>query len=201
MLIHTQPGELVSSVSDGVQEVRGERFSSSWGTRIWLMQWLEHHGRLLGSTKINGDLTARWQAAWAFIPWTAALGWWFLYSGHCLGAGMMPTHRRTVPNHRVRGDQRLQDKCWSPMGIRKHTQILLFPPQMLTPTSFPLSSPASRCHCFSFGHPPRKGTNSSLFWANVDMASFLRVATLWVWIQSYKNGIPMSSCYFFLLLF
>lgn len=51
-----------------------------------------------------------------------------------------------------------------------------------------------RCHCLSFGHHP-KWVNFSFFWDNGGMAFFLRVTTLWVWIQPYKNDIPLSCCY------
>lgn len=84
-LINAQPGGPVSSLrwspgsrgrgGDGgrVSAALGEQGSDSWSN--WNI-----HGRLLLSTKINGDLTAQWQTAWAFIPWTSAPGWWLLYS-------------------------------------------------------------------------------------------------------------------------
>lgn len=58
---------------------------------------------------------------------------------------------------------------------------------------FPSLYSCFRCHCLSFGHYP-KSTDLSFFWDNGGMASFLRVATLWIWIQPCKNGIPISWC-------
>ena len=91
-LIHSQPWWAVTSQMEARQWGRGRKegrvewrhFAKALGEQVSdsCKDW-NIHGRLLRRTKINRDLTAQWQPAWALIPWTAVLGWWLHSSGHC----------------------------------------------------------------------------------------------------------------------
>ena len=109
-----------------------------------------------------------------------------------LGAGVMPTHRRTVPHSspgfRVTETSRINADL---QLVSEGTPRFQFPSPDLH--HFPSLYSCFRCHCLSFGHYP-KSTDLSFFWDNGGMASFLRVATLWIWIQPCRNGIPISCC-------
>lgn len=86
--VQAQPRALVSAAqTESRKEVgRGEWTqccSPSWGTRLWLMQWLEHSWAAPSKHKNKWGSNGTVADCLDLILWTVALGWWPLYSGHC----------------------------------------------------------------------------------------------------------------------
>lgn len=157
------------------------------------------HGRLLWNTKINGDLNRAVADCLGIYFLDCSIGMMApLILASAFGAGIMPTRSKTAPSHPVfwvirtsRVNADLQ------MAPESHTQILV-PTQTLTSIIFPSSTPPSGYHYPYWEAPTPNGLIlPSSETMGVWYGSLLRVATLWVWIQPYGNGIFISWHYFF----
>lgn len=140
-----------------------QHFNSSWGTRVWLTEWLEHswaapskHKNKQGSHSTAADCLGIYFLDCS-IRMMAPLSWPLLL---VLAWGPLAAELYLI----TQGDQDLQGECWPPTGVRRHTQILVTPRTWPPSFSLPLFLLQGAITFLGGIHP--KWTDFSLFWDN-----------------------------------